>query len=45
VAGLKCMSEKWRLELAARLGGEPGRQLQPERRVELRRHGDSRSLF
>jgi len=41
LAGLKCLSEKRRLELAARLGGEPG----GKRRVDLPRHGYFRRLF
>jgi hypothetical protein len=38
---LKCVSEKRRKEIAARLGGEPG----GARQVESARHGNRRSLF
>src|SRR5579863_6958781 len=41
LAKLKCLSDKRRKELAARLGGEPG----GARRVESARYGHRRSLF
>src|SRR2546428_13345419 len=41
LARLKCLSEKRRLELAGRLGGEPG----GARKLESSRHGYFRPLF